>query len=56
MVNDTISQIRAAQAPLQREYTKRQVKLLSQTGILNIQDANQSIAERKVKDAAVEKR
>jgi hypothetical protein len=56
MANDTISQIRAAQAPLWRHYTKRQVKLLSYTGILNIRDANRSIAERKVKDAAAEKR
>jgi predicted transcriptional regulator YheO len=56
MVNDTISQIRAAQAPLRRQYTKQQVKLLSQTGILKVQDANQSITERKAKDAAAEKR
>jgi preprotein translocase subunit SecD len=56
IANDTISQIRAAQAPLRRQYTKQQVKLLSQTGILKIQDVNQSIAERKAKDAAAEKR
>jgi hypothetical protein len=56
MANDTISQIKAAQAPLRRSYTKRQVKPLSKTGILKVQDANQSIAERKAKDAAAEKR
>jgi hypothetical protein len=56
MANDTISQIRAAQDPLRRSYTKRQVKPLSKTGILKVQDANRSIAERKAKDAAAEKR
>jgi hypothetical protein len=56
MANDTIIQIRAAQAPLQRQFTKRQVKPLSETGILQIQDANRSIAGRKAKDTAVEKR
>jgi hypothetical protein len=39
MANETISQIRAAQAPLQRQYTKRQVKPLSQTGILKLRNA-----------------
>jgi predicted transcriptional regulator YheO len=56
MVNETISQIRAAQAPLRRQYTKWQVKPLSETGILKLQDVNQSIASRKVKDTAVQER
>ena len=56
MANETISQIRAAQAPLRRQITKRQVKPLSQTGILTLQDANRSIALRKAKDAAAEER
>jgi hypothetical protein len=56
MANDSISQIRAAQAPLRRQYTKRHVKPLSQDGILRARDANRSIASRKAKDAAVEKR
>ena len=56
MANETISQIRAAQAPLRRRITKRQVKPLSQTGILTLRDANRSIALRKAKDAAAEER
>ncbi|KAF4236562.1 hypothetical protein CNMCM8980_009552 [Aspergillus fumigatiaffinis] len=56
MANETISRIRAAQAPLRRQYTKRQVKPLSETGILKVQDANRSIASRKVKDAAAQER
>jgi hypothetical protein len=56
MANETISRIRAAQAPLRRQYTKRQVKPLSETGILKLQDANRSIASRKVKDAAAQER
>jgi hypothetical protein len=53
---ETISRIRAAQAPLRRRSNKRQVKPLSQTGILTIRDANRSIASRKAKDDAAEKR
>jgi hypothetical protein len=56
MANDTIKQIRAAQEPLQRPKNKRQVKPLSQTGILKPCDANRSIATRKAKEAAVEER
>jgi hypothetical protein len=56
MFKETINQIRAAQAPLRHQYTKRQVKLLSQNGILKFHDANQSIASRKAKDAATEER
>ena len=56
MANDTITQIRAAQEPLRRPYTKRQVKPLSQDGILKIRDANRSIIVRKAKEAAIEER
>jgi hypothetical protein len=56
IVNDTITQIRAAQAPLRRKITKWHVKPLSKTGILTVQDANRSIAERRVKDAAAVKK
>jgi hypothetical protein len=56
MANETISRIRAAQAPLQRRITKRQVKPLSQTGILTVRDANRLIASRKAKDTVIEER
>ena len=56
MANDTITQIRVAQAPLHRPKTKRQVKPLSQTGILKPRDANRSIAVRKAKETAAEER
>jgi hypothetical protein len=56
MANETISQIRAAQAPLQRRITKRQIKPLSRTGILTVRDANRSIASRKAKDTAAEEK
>jgi predicted nucleic acid-binding Zn ribbon protein len=56
MANETISQIRAAQAPLQRQPTKRHVKLLSQDGILKVRDADRSIAARKAKEAVAEEK
>ena len=56
MANDIITQIRAAQEPVRRPYTKRQVKLLSQDGILKIRDANRSIAARKAKEATIEEK
>ena len=57
IANDTITQIRAAQGPIQRSKTKRQIKGLNHTGILTTRDANRSIATRKAKeDAAEEKR
>lgn len=56
MANDTITRIRATQAPLQRTITKRQVKPPSDSGILRAQDANRSIRTRKAKEAATEKR
>ncbi|KAK9564249.1 hypothetical protein V6Z77_010319 [Aspergillus fumigatus] len=56
IANETIGRIRAAQAPLRRQYTKRQVKPLSQSGILTLRDANRSIASRKAKDAAAQER
>ena len=56
MANETISQIRTAQAPLQRQLTKRQVKPLSHDGILKVRDANRSIAARKAKEAVAEEK
>jgi hypothetical protein len=56
MANDTIRRIRTAQAPLQRPRSKRQVKPLSQTGILSTRDANRSIKARKAKEAAADQR
>lgn len=56
MANDTIAQIRCVQKPLRRPITKRQVKPLSQTGVLKPRDANRSIEVRKEKEAAVEER
>ncbi|KAF7183831.1 hypothetical protein CNMCM7691_004253 [Aspergillus felis] len=56
IANETIRRIRAAQAPLRRQNTKRQVKPLSQDGILKLRDANRSITSRKAKDAATQER
>jgi hypothetical protein len=57
MTQDSIRRIRAAQAPQRRVYTKRQVKPLSQDGILRPRDANRSIQERKAKEnAALERK
>jgi hypothetical protein len=56
ILNETVSRIRAAQAPLRRQYTKRHVKPLSQSGILGVRDANRSITSRKVKEAATQER
>ncbi|KAJ5151516.1 transposase [Penicillium canariense] len=56
MTQDTIQRIRAAQEPLRRQYTKRQVKPLSQSGVLKASDANRSIRARKAKDMAAEER
>jgi hypothetical protein len=56
MTQDSIRRIRAAQAPQRRVYTKRQVKPLSQDGILRPRDANRSIKERKEKEIAIEKK
>jgi hypothetical protein len=56
MTQETIARIRAAQEPLQRKYTKRQVKPLSQTGVLSPRDANRSIAVRKAKEAAAQEK
>jgi hypothetical protein len=56
MANDTIKRIRAAQEPIQRPKSKRQIKGLSHTGILTTRDANRSIATRKAKEAAAEER
>jgi hypothetical protein len=52
MAEDTIQRIRAYQEPLRRNYTKRQVKPLSQTGVLKPRDANRSIVTRRAKEAA----
>ena len=56
MTRDTIQRMRAAQTPLRRKYTKRQVKPLSQTGIFTTRDANRSIKTRKKEDLAKEER
>ena len=56
MTQDTITQIRAKQEPLRRQYTKRQVKPLSQNGVLKPRDANRSIAARKAKEAAAQEK
>jgi hypothetical protein len=56
MAEATVSRIRAALEPLRRPITKRQVKPLSQTGILSVRDANRSIKTRKEKEAAAEER
>lgn len=56
MANNTITRIRAAQEPIQRSKTKRQIKGLSHTGILTTRDANRSIATRKTKEATAEER
>jgi hypothetical protein len=52
MAEDTIQRIRAYQERLRRNYTKRQVKPLSQTGVLKPRDANRSIITRRAKEAA----
>jgi hypothetical protein len=56
MVQQTISRIRAAQAPQHQTYTKRQVKPLSQTGVIKARDAIRSIEDRKAKDLVREKK
>ena len=56
MANDTIARIRAVREPLQRPITKRQVKPLSQTGVLKPRDANRSIKVRKEKETAAKER
>jgi hypothetical protein len=56
MANDTIARIRAAQEPIQRSKTKRQIKGLSHTGILTTRDANRSITTRKAKEDTAEER
>ena len=56
MTRDTIQRIRAAQQPVRRKYTKRQVKPLSQTGILKTRDANRSIVARREEEIAKEER
>jgi hypothetical protein len=56
MANDTITRFRTAQAPLQQPKNKRQVKPLSQTGLLSTRDANRSIKARKAKETAAKSR
>ena len=56
MTQDTIRRIRSVQEPVRRQYTKRQVKPLSQDGILKPRDANRSIRARKEKEMAAEER
>ncbi|KAJ5102872.1 transcriptional regulator family: Centromere protein B DNA-binding region [Penicillium argentinense] len=56
MTQESIRRIREAQMPVRRKYTKRQIKPLSQTGILSTRDANRSIAVRKAEDKAEERK
>jgi DDE superfamily endonuclease/Tc5 transposase DNA-binding domain len=56
MTQDSLRRVRAAQEPQRRKYTKRQVKPLSQDGILRVRDANRSIQQRKEKENAAEKK
>jgi hypothetical protein len=56
MTRDSIRRIQEAQQPTRRKQTKRQVKLLSQTGILTTRDANRSIVVRKEAELAKEER
>ncbi|KAJ5483813.1 transposase [Penicillium diatomitis] len=56
MTQDSIQRIRECQQPTRRQYTKRQVKPLSQTGILTTRDANRSIEARKKEDSAKQER
>jgi hypothetical protein len=56
MTQDSVRRIRAAQDPQHRVYTRRQVKPLSQDGILRPRDANRSIQQRKEKENATDKR
>jgi hypothetical protein len=53
MTRDIIQRMRAS---VRRKYTKRQVKPLSQTGILTTRDANRSIKTRKEENLAKEER
>ena len=56
ITRDIIQHIRATQTPVRRKYTKRQVKPLSQTGILTTRDANRSIEARKKEESAKQER
>ena len=56
MTKDAISKIRAIQEPLRRRYTKRQVKPLSDSGVLTPRDTNRSITARKAKEDTAEER
>jgi hypothetical protein len=56
MTLDPLWRVRAAQDPQHRVYTKRQVKSLSQDGILKPRDANRSIQQRKAKENAAHER
>ncbi len=54
MMKDAISKIRAIQEPLRRWYTKRQVKPLSDSGVLTLRDTNRLITTRKTKEDIAE--
>jgi hypothetical protein len=56
MTQDSLRRVRAAQDTQRRMYTKRQVKPLTQDGILRASDANRSIKKRKEKENAAEKK
>lgn len=56
MTQDAIHKIRTVQELQRRNYTKRQVKSLSSTGILKTRDAIRSTETRKEKDLAKEEK
>ncbi|KAJ5742297.1 transcriptional regulator family: Centromere protein B DNA-binding region [Penicillium manginii] len=49
IASDTVAKMAAIRTPLQRRKSKRQIKPLSQNGILSIKDANRSIATSALK-------
>lgn len=55
-LNRTITEMTAAQQHINRSKTKRHIKGISHTGILTIHDANRSIAARKAKEDAANKK
>lgn len=54
--NAIIHRMTAARAPLRRKYTKRQLKPLSSSNVIELQDANHSIKDRKAKEAIQEEK
>ena len=56
LLNQIISRIVAIRTPIERKYTKRQIKLLNNSRILSIKDTNRSIYNRRKKEAKQEDR